>query len=226
MDGRQSDSEPDPTTDAALPLFPLPTVVLFPAVAVPLYIFEPRYRQMTAAALAGAGKIGMVTVEPRFLDDLAGNPPVFDVGCAGEIRRSEPRPDGTYNILLHGLHRFRIRRELPAVGDRLYRCAEVERLADPEPTEEIAGARSEVLDLMRQILPDRASSFRAELFANVADTPFVNAFCQAIELSTLEKQKLLEANGVRERADELVSLLRFLLAEHAVPDIAARKTLH
>jgi Lon protease-like protein len=219
----------DPEREDEIPIFPLPTVVLFPAVAVPLYIFEPRYRQMTAAALAGAGQIGMVTVDPRAAAAMAGNPTIFDVGCVGEIRRSDARPDGTYHILLHGLHRFRTLRELPPTGDRLYRIAKTEVLAEssadlPEPS--ITSAREEVLELMAQLLPDRKDSFTSDHFATVEDEQFVNAFCQAVEFPTLEKQKLLEANGVRARADELIALLRFRLAEDAAHTAGSRGTVH
>jgi Lon protease-like protein len=217
-----SDATPDPT----LPIFPLPSVVLFPAVGVPLYIFEPRYRQMTADALAGAGRVGMVAVDPRVVEDMAGSPRVFEVGCAGEIRSSDARPDGTYHILLHGLFRFRIRREILPSGERLYRTAEVEALSDLEPEAALTTERSEVLELMRQLLPDRAQSFRSENFTEVEDTQFVNAFCQAVELSTSEKQKLLEANGVRDRIALLVDLLQFRRAEHAARSEGSRGTVH
>jgi Lon protease-like protein len=219
----------DPETLDALPIFPLPTVVLFPAVAAPLYIFEPRYRQMTAAALAGSGRIGMVTVDPRATNEMAGDPPVFDIGCMGEIRRSDERPDGTYHILLHGLRRFRIVREIPPTGDRLYRLAEAEVLTESEPRDpdpHIPVARARVLELMTKLLPDQSDNFATDHFAEVEDVHFVNAFCQAVEFPTLEKQKLLEANGVRARVDLLIGLLRFRLAEDATHAAGSRGTMH
>ena len=49
----------------SLALFPLSNVVLLPEVSVPLYVFEPRYRQLTRDALEGGQRIGMATVRPE-----------------------------------------------------------------------------------------------------------------------------------------------------------------
>jgi len=220
---------PEALKDLLLPIFPLASVVLFPAVAVPLYIFEPRYRQMTKDALAGTRRIGMVAVDPRDAASMSGNPPVFEIGCEGEIRTSDERPDGTFHILLHGLRRFRIRREVPHGGAKLYRSAEVETLDDPAPAAAdpaIARARTAVLDLMVRLAPDPSESFDRERFASVDDLRFVNAFCQAASLPTVEKQKLLEANTVRDRAELLVSLLQFQLAERSGWDAGSGETVH
>src|SRR5215212_6414723 len=92
----------------SLPLFPLPTVVLFPNVFLPLHIFEPRYRAMVSDALAGDRIIGMVLLKPGFESDYDGRPPIYQVGCAGVITHSEALPDGRFNIVLRGLEKFRI----------------------------------------------------------------------------------------------------------------------
>ena len=223
----------DPTS--LLPIFPLDSVVLFPNVEVPLYIFEPRYRQMTAAALLGTHRIGMVAArapiapEPPPEQRGGADPPVFRVGCEGEIREAERHDDGTYHIRLHGTRRFRIREEIPSDGERLYRLARIEPLADDGALDlrpGFAAVRAEVLDLMRRLAPDRVQYFRPELFEAVDDVRFVNAFCQAVDFPTLEKQQLLEANGVRSRADQLLSLLRFRLAERSFDASAGAETLH
>ena len=82
-----------------LPLFPLPSVVLFPGVFLPLHIFEPRYREMVADALQADRLIGMVLLREGWNDDYEGRPPVYDVGCSGVITMptvSARRPsDGT-----------------------------------------------------------------------------------------------------------------------------------
>ena len=109
------EDEDDPLIDcsamplpATIPIFPLPNVVLFPNVFLPLHIFEPRYRAMVADALAGDRIIGMVLLQPGFEADYEGRPPVYPVGCAGVITHSEPLPDGRFNIVLRGLEKFRI----------------------------------------------------------------------------------------------------------------------
>ena len=94
-----------------LPLFPLPNVVLFPNVFLPLHIFEPRYREMVADAIAGDRLIGMVLLRPGWEHDYEGRPPVFPIGCSGVITHVERLADGRYNIILRGLERFRILEE-------------------------------------------------------------------------------------------------------------------
>src|SRR6516165_3803446 len=114
-----------------IPIFPLPSVVLFPNVFLPLHIFEPRYRQMVDEALHGDRIIGMVLLRPGWERDYDGRPPVYPVGCAGVITHAERLADGRFDIVLRGMEKFRITGEETG---RLYRVAEVtampETLAD------------------------------------------------------------------------------------------------
>ena len=82
-----------------IPIFPLPNVVLFPNVFLPLHIFEPRYRAMVADALAGDRIIGMVLLQPGYEANYEGRPPVFTIGCGGVITHADPLDDGRYNIV-------------------------------------------------------------------------------------------------------------------------------
>src|SRR5436853_468650 len=86
-------------------LFPLPNLVLFPHVVQPLHVFEPRYRQMTADALADDRLITLVLLKPGWED--AGNKPpaVHPVACLGRVVADQLLPDGRYNLLLRGLSR-------------------------------------------------------------------------------------------------------------------------
>src|SRR4051794_6897074 len=117
-----------------IPIFPLPDVVVFPQVVLPLHIFEPRYRAMMAEVRAEADPvIGMCLLQPGWEADYHGRPPLFATGCAGRVEKLEELPDGRFNILLRGMARFRVLSELSGGH---YRRAEVERLADPygDPT--------------------------------------------------------------------------------------------
>src|SRR5687767_1157699 len=111
-----------------IPIFPLPNVVLFPQVFLPLHVFEPRYREMTADALGGDRIIGMVLLRPGWEGDYDGRPPVYPVGCAGVITHAERLSDGRYNIVLRGIEKFRIVSE---DNSRSYRVAEVEPIREP-----------------------------------------------------------------------------------------------
>jgi Lon protease-like protein len=211
-------SAPDPAD--TIPIFPLPSVVLFPSQSVPLYIFEPRYRQMTADVLDADRRIGMVAVRPDHLGEMAGDPPIFEVGCEGLISQAEQRPDGSYMILLQATQRFRISAECERQAEQLYRRAQVQGLADPFPDtarEHVKLMRNEVLDQLRDLLRRAAEADSPapalERLEAIDDTRFVNALCQAIELAPLEKQQLLEAPGVPERYATLSDLMGFRLAE-------------
>src|SRR5438876_12061931 len=108
-----------------LPLFPLPNVVLFPNVFLPLHIFEPRYREMVADAVASDRMIGMVLLRPGWDRDYEGRPPIYPIGCSGVMTHVERLGDGRYNIVLRGLERFRIVEEN---HERSYRRASIEPL--------------------------------------------------------------------------------------------------
>ena len=119
-----------------LSLFPLPNVVLFPGVFLPLHIFEPRYREMVADALRARPADRDGAAARRLGARLRGRPPVYaDRAAAALITHCEKLPDGRYNIVLRGLDRFRIvgedhARSLPAGVDR----AAAGTRARPRPT--------------------------------------------------------------------------------------------
>src|SRR6185503_6398161 len=105
---------------SAVPLFPLPNVVLFPRAVLPLHIFEERYKAMTADALEGDRCIAMALLRPGWEKCYYGRPAIEPVVCIGKILSHERLPDGKYNFLLQGEARARIVREH---GDQPYRLA-------------------------------------------------------------------------------------------------------
>src|SRR5438105_1414231 len=109
-------------------LFPLPNLVLFPHVAQPLHIFEPRYRQLMADALADDRLIALALLRPGWEEAYNQRPPICPVVCLGRIHHEQHLPDGRYNLLLHGLARAHVREELKT--DRPYRVARVDLLPD------------------------------------------------------------------------------------------------
>src|SRR3954469_7856241 len=111
-----------------IPIFPLPNVVLFPNVFLPLHIFEPRYRQMVDDALKGDRILGMVLLRPGWEGNYEGRPPVYPIGCAGVITHAERLPDGRFNIVLRGMEKFRVAGEDTA---QLYRIAHVDSAPEP-----------------------------------------------------------------------------------------------
>ena len=223
-------TDADPQRVESLPLFPLASVVLFPFVRVPLFIFEPRYRQMTEAAIAGGGYIGMVTVVPNEVEQIAGDPGVFPIGCVGRIESSEQRPDGTYDLVLEGVARFRIEQEIPRDAGRLFRVANVALLdepdvdlspapnADPDPqVRAIEQCRARVhhryASLLEREAPEFLEHFRSGNLDAIPNSVYVNSIAVALDISTLEKQSLLDCPSTLARLERLLAVLEFKLAE-------------
>ena len=185
-----------------LPLFPLPNVVLFPNVFLPLFIFEDRYRAMVRDALAGDRLIGMVLLRGGTKPG-ASMPPIYDVGCSGLITHMEPASGGRSNIVLRGLERFRI---LAEDHTRPYRQATVESLPEPTLDDHCLRRHRERLEaLLDQRL--RAKGSETRMPSQMADGDLVNALSQYLELDPVEKQALLERDGTMERCQSLIDLL-------------------
>ena len=210
------------TLPEVIPFFPLPNVVFFPRMPLPLHVFEPRYRQMVRDAAAGPRLIGMVLLREGWQSDYQGRPPVFGTGTVGEMVRSEELPDGRFNIVLRGLREFTIARELPPTAP--YREATVRWR--PAPDESLApGRRAGIADGVHRWLARLGQPAAAErlLSEPLDDETFVNFFAQQLDLSPIEKQALLEAPGLTARADRLSDVLEFRLEElRAVPTGGSR----
>lgn len=149
--------------EGRVPLFPLPHVSLFPQVVQPFHIFEPRYRQMLQASLDGDQLIGMAVLRSGW--EGAEDPiPLERAVCVARIVSHTPLPDGRSNILLLGLSRGRIIRELPQ--RELFREAEVELLEDvyvPDGADSRAVLQQRLVDRFRQLLPQFPASSQAQL---------------------------------------------------------------
>jgi len=200
-----------------LPLFPLPNVVLFPNVFLPLHIFEPRYREMVADAAASDRMIGMALLRPGWERDYEGRPPIYPIGCSGVMTHVERLGDGRYNIVLRGLERFRI---LEEDHERSYRRAVV------EPLHETALSRDD-RDMVRShrtrletMLAPAIIGGDAKIPSAMSDEDLVNALAQYLDLEPLEKQALLEQPCLRSRAASLVELLEMKIMIARTPGVS------
>src|SRR3954470_10699903 len=189
-----------------LPLFPLPNVVLFPSVFLPLHIFEPRYREMVADAVASDRMIGMVLLRPGWERDYEGRPAVYPIGCSGVVTHVERLADGRYNLVLRGLERFRI---LEENHDRSYRRAAIEPLQDQPLTPDDRAAIRRQRSKLESLLSPAAEKGPVDsaMPATMSDEDLINALAQYLDLEPLEKQALLEKASLRARAESLVELL-------------------
>jgi Lon protease-like protein len=214
----------------SIPLFPLSSVVLFPGCLAPLHIFEPRYRQMTEAALEAERLIGMVTLRPDAREEVGSNPPIYAVGCAGLITDHQRLPDGRYDIVLRGVKRFLVESESTPDSERLYRLADARWLEDPHggSADGRAGLRESVLGHLRRLAGRRQGGEEMSLahLGELDDGAFTNSLCQALGLPTEEKQGLLEAASLTERLTRLEGLLAFHLAGLDSSNPGGARTVH
>jgi Lon protease-like protein len=190
---------------AIIPVFPLPNLVLFPNVFQPLHIFEQRYRAMVTDALAGDRIIGMVLLRPGYQAEYERRPPVYPVGTAGLITHAEPLPDGRFNIVLRGIEKFRIAGEETS---KPYRLARVEALPEIVAAADRRAIRDQrrKLEAVLKAAVEHASG-EPQFPSAISDEDLVNALAQYLALEPIERQALLERDGVLARARGLAELL-------------------
>jgi uncharacterized protein len=215
-----------------LPVFPLTGSLLLPGTLLPLNVFEPRYRNMVADSLEGERHIGMI--QPFVphddnwpaLDVPPDNPELYTVGCAGRIDRCEPQADGRYEIVLRGISRFRVRKELPL--QRGYRRVEAdygEFAADlAEPESALDPAR--LLAAVRSFGEAQGFEFDFDLLSSLPGVSLLNGLAVALPFRPEEKQALLEANGPEQREDLLLALMGMGFGPPSADSYYAPPTVH
>lgn len=198
-----------------IPVFPLPNVVFFPKMQLPLHIFEQRYRQMVRDALEQERLIGMALLRGDWEKDYYQNPDIYPVGCLGSIAGVTPLPDGRFNILLHGVREYEIQEHI--FEQTPYRRASVvlrEEMGALEPGY-FESLKTEVAELARETVGERAPELiKAVGDASLDGETWLNLFCASLDISTLERQSLLEAKSLQDRATRLLQMLRFQAAEN------------
>jgi Lon protease-like protein len=196
-------------------LFPLPNVVLFPHVILPLHIFEPRYCDMLDEALATDRLIALALLLPGWETTPEPRPRIAPITCVGKIVSHAQLPDGRHNIMLAGLRRAAIKHELPQ--HKAFREAKVELLNDYYPPH---GAASRP-NLQRKLL---AAFQRFVPKTSLAQEQFEQLLAQQISLGMLTdivaftvnlplplKQQLLNEWHVDRRATLLLEALERML---------------
>jgi Lon protease-like protein len=192
-------------------LFPLPGLVLFPHVVQPLHVFEPRYRQLTADALADDRLLALALLQPGWEADYEQRPPIHEVVCLSRIHQEERLADGRYNLLVHGLSRARVLEEVAA--DKLYRLARVELLPDAAepPAEEATALREQMGECVRAWLEAQSLALD-QLGKLLAGGLSLGVLCDlfgfALPLEVERKQQLLAEADVGRRCRLLVQHLQ------------------
>jgi Lon protease-like protein len=188
-----------------LPMFPLGSV-LFPHAELPLHVFEPRYRALTEACLAGDGEFGVVLIERG--SEVGGGDTRFSIGTVARIVAAGRLPDGRYLLATVGTRRLRVRTWLP---DDPFPRAEVEILAEPDPPAEARDVRADVERVLKRVLAMAAELGEAPQAVGVEldDDPVQAGFQAAAvaPIGPLDAQRLLELDDPAERLVQLHGLL-------------------
>ena len=194
-----------------IPIFPLTGVLLLPRGRLPLNIFEPRYLAMTRDALSGERLIGMVQPSDPQDDNRGGgqtNPPVYPVGCAGRITAFAETDEGRYLITLTGVSRFRIREELPLLSGYRRIAADWEPFGrDRELTSEPGFDRERFARALKSYFVQRQISADWDAIEKAPGEHLLTSIAMLCPFAPSEKQALLEAADLEERARLLVALI-------------------
>lgn len=190
-----------------VPLFPLPNVVLFPHGLLPLHVFEPRYREMTRAALEGERLIAMALLKPGWEADYQGRPPIHEIVGLGRILQDAKLPDGRYNLLLAGVARARVLEEVRAEP---FREARVEILRSRPSAGKVAERRRRLLHAfyvskLREALPPGQEA--PEVPGDVPLGDLCDLVLSALALDVGLRQEFLAELDVGLRADRLLHLI-------------------
>jgi Lon protease-like protein len=200
----------------ALPVFPLTGVLLLPRGRLPLNIFEKRYLAMFDDAIGGDRLIGMIQPSDPHSGDMA--PPLYSVGCAGRITSFNETGDGRYLVALDGVARFRIGEELPL--HRGYRRVIPDWSAYAADLIEDDGAvdRQRLIELLRAYFRQHQLSANWEAIEQTPDERLVTSLAMICPFEPPEKQALLEAGCLSDRAKLMMSLLEIAIAGHYESD--------
>jgi Lon protease-like protein len=204
-------------------LFPLPNLVLFPHVVQPLHIFEPRYCEMLNDCLASDRLIAMALLEPGWELHYQKKPPIGSVVCIGKVITHTPTADNRHNILLAGLRRGRIVKEIEC-GERSYRQAQVELLVDTYPAdgaETRAASQDALLEMFSQLVPEGLGvqeSFQQLIGAQLPLGILTDVITFTLSLPLPVKQQLLAEANVDVRCRILSRCLKELLKNRELQD--------
>lgn len=190
-----------------VPVFPLPGVVLFPHAVLPLHIFEPRYRRMTADALASNRLIAMGRLESGAESERAGDD-IAPLACAGVIEGAVRLPDGRYVMRLRGIARIEI---IGFVREEPYRTARFRRLEERNEADgpEVEEDKHRLLAACAALRHEAAGSqgLAAPINESIPFASAVNTLCQTLNMEAAIRHRLLEMDDLLDRCRLLVRSL-------------------
>ena len=187
-------------------VFPLSNFIIFPNTSVPLNIFEPRYIEMIDNSMKTDRIIGMI--QPKKQKD--GIPQLYNVGCAGKITNFNETEDGRYLIIINGISRFKILKEIN--NNKPYRECEIsfdEYIEDTkENYNEIKFTDLELIfKNLKTLFKKKGYLINWKKLEKQSLDQTLNALVMASPFSLEEKQALLETININKRKIELEKIL-------------------
>ena len=198
------------------PVFPLPNVVLFPHLSLPLHIFEDRYRQMVEDVLEGDRLLVLAQLKPGWETQYEGRPEIHEMVCLAKIVADERLPSGRYNLVVRGVHRAVVTAELQTALP--YRMARLELYRDFYAGESIVPRdvrHRELLLGARKLFPQSEIDpfFSQLLDAGIPLGPLCDILANALPLAAAIKQEILEELDADTRSDILLEHVREALSD-------------
>ncbi len=194
------------TLPKEIPIFPLSNFIIFPKTTVPLNIFEPRYIEMIDDAMKENRIIGMI--QPRNSNQRT--PSVYDVGCAGKITSFNETEDGRYLILLAGISRFKVIKELETKKTYRKFTIDFEDFLDDlnEKNEEMKFSDLELIfNNLKSFFIKQGYKINWKDLEKQSLDQTINTLAMASPFSLEEKQILLEAINIKDRKEKLGKIL-------------------
>jgi Lon protease-like protein len=198
----------------SVPLFPLSGALLLPFSHRPLNIFEPRYIDLVDAALRGDRLIGLIQPEDTSEESPKGNAPLQTIGCLGRLTHFEESAEGRYFIILEGVTRFRLRHELTVMTPYRQAFIDAEPFAldfDREYGEDAVN-RERFVKMMRDYAEFASIELNWEEIERTGTADLVNFCCMVGPYGPAEKQVLLEAQTLEQRAETLIAMTEYEIA--------------
>lgn len=198
----------------SIPVMPLSGALLLPFSHRPLNIFEPRYIEMVDAALRGDRLIGLIQPQDTSEESPKGKTSLVDIGCIGRLTHFEENGDGRYFIILEGVSRFRVVRELALQTPfRQYEISADEFAADFVRNHgEDAVDRVRFVKMMRDYAEFASIDLNWEEIEATGTADLVNFCCMVSPYGPAEKQVLLEAPTLEARAETLIAMTEYEMA--------------
>ncbi|MEY2545786.1 MAG: ATP-dependent Lon protease [Verrucomicrobiota bacterium] len=191
-----------------VPVMPLPGALLFPRALLPLYIFEPRYREMLDYALKHDRVFAVALVKPE-LADWKTLKDFFHIAGVGLIRACVGRGDGTSNLILQGLERVRF---TEFEQEHPFPIAKIDMLeSDANASVETEALATKVLELYAGLkrhgkqLPTKVDRYLSdladpEMLADLVASTFIS--------DALRRQHVLEELSINQRLRLMIRYLR------------------